>query len=252
MEICALCLTQSILKKSHAIPDAVFKKISKKNNGKFIIFDDSELNPVGTSQNSWWQYLLCEPCEQKLSKIEKYGLELLRGNNYLTLHAHGSTISNADIKTLKLFFISIFWRAAISKHPSYSKVEIPEPIQSQIRSLICCESSIPLKLVTAKISKLIDSTVGGFTEENLKELIISPFFRKIKSGYSFCFLVEGFFVEIFTPGLRNRLRKQYGILNENCRIILIPNIEFLEIPEMLQLSLAAIKKHINGLTKLKN
>lgn len=252
MEPCALCLVPSILRKSHAIPNSVFKTIFRENDGKAIIFDDSESNSIGTSQDSWWQYLLCDFCEQKLSTIEKYSLELLRGNSYLTRHESGATISNADLKSLNLFFISIYWRAAASKHPSYSKVYSPEPLQSQIRNLIYCKSSIPLALVTAKVSKLIDSTVGGFTEENLKEIIISPFFRRIKNGFSFCFLIEGFFVEIFTPGLKSKFRSKYGILNENSRIMMIPNIEVLEIPEVLQLCVAGLRKHTKGLTKIKS
>jgi hypothetical protein len=69
-----------------------------------------------------------------------------------------------------------------------------------------------------KISRLIDLTkTGGFSLDNLKALIVSPFCRvhedKRVRHISVCFAFEGFFIEIFMPGLKLKRRNELGVIH---------------------------------------
>ncbi|MCX2780611.1 hypothetical protein OQJ46_11895 [Microbulbifer thermotolerans] len=110
---------------------------------------------------------------------------------------------------------------------------------------------MPLNLATVKISRLIDTTSGGFSLEDLKSVIITPFFRKLDGGFSFCFLLEGFFIEIFTPGLGYRQCGQKGILNPKKSVLLVPYLSIFDVFELVQLMISGYGKHAEGNSNIK-
>lgn len=248
MDTCALCLRKETLQKSHVIPNAVFKRIFRNNNGQGIRFNDDKDSPIDLSSDSWWEYLLCGVCEPKLNDFyERYSLALFRGSKgNVSRHEHGVTFSGTDLTKLKMFLISIFWRAAVTNHPAYAKVYIPEPWREQIREAIHFNRQISQNLATVKINRLIDSSVDGFTLENLKNLIVTPFLRRRSSGFSLCFLIEGFFIEIFTPGLRYKKRSEKGVLNPENSVFMVPYLKIFEIPELVELMVSGYGKHAEG------
>lgn len=211
MSICRLCSEEKELSNSHAIPDTVFKKILRADSGKSIVVSSDDSEPVHYSSDSWGTLQLCYTCEALLNnKYEGYSIKVLRGSlGRFIKHDTGVTFTKVDTSKLINFFIAVFWRAADSKHDAYSKVYIPKPWSKQIGKMLLDVTTIPLKLATVKVSKLIDySKVGGFTPAHLRSIVISPFFRRHSYGYlSFCFVFEGFFIEIFVPGLKISARK---------------------------------------------
>lgn len=158
------------------------------------------------------------------------------------------TLSNFESIRLSGFFISILWRSANSEHPSYEKVYIPNPWNDQIREHLFNNEPIPLKLVTVKISRLIDRTLkGGFTLSNLKSIVMSPFFRRYKQdAYSFCFVFEGFFIEIFMPGLSFIKRRQAGVISKNMQTLMVPYLNIFDVPEITDCLVKGYKKYVDG------
>lgn len=121
---CALCLKHSNLQRSHAIPDSIFRKITKSNNGQAIIIKDDEDTPLHLSSDSWWSYQLCIACEQHINaSYEQYSISVLRAHKGVFKKCSaGVTFTEIDTKKLQLFFLSILWRAASSDSYAYSKV----------------------------------------------------------------------------------------------------------------------------------
>ena len=250
---CALCLAVTDLRRSLAIQDAVFKRIAKENNGQSIRFDDSDTSLVEYSSDSWWEYQLCGGCEQHLNlSYEQYSLSAIRaGKGKIFKHQFGVTFSEIDTLKLQLFFLSIFWRAANSRNEAYQKVYIPEPWDNELRIHLLNKSRVPLRFMTVTISRLIDrSAKDGFSLEVLKSLIISPFFRKLPNRkFSFCFLFEGFFIEIFMPGHTLKQRAVKGIINPLSKAIVAPYLDIFDTPEILGLFVAGYKKNLEGKVK---
>jgi hypothetical protein len=147
---CALCAETKSLRKSHIIPNAVFRRIKQgQNAGQLIQLDDSEHTLVQYSQNSWWEHLLCAHCEGIIGEYEKYGLDLLRRSHGSRIqnHSDGVTFWAHDYARFKLFLTSILWRAAVSNQSYFSKVLIPERFKEEARtSLLTSKLLRPLRL----------------------------------------------------------------------------------------------------------
>ena len=82
MAKCQLCLQENKLQNSHIIPNAIFKKLFRSNNGKAISLSSNAEQWIEHGSDSWHEELLCRDCEQLLStNYEKYSIELLRGQH---------------------------------------------------------------------------------------------------------------------------------------------------------------------------
>ena len=105
--------------------------------------------------------------------------------------------------------------------------------------------------MTVKIFRLIDrSAEDGFSLSNLKDFIASPFFRKLPNRkFSFCFLFEGFFIEIFMPGYTLKQRTAKGLINPLSKTIAVPYLNIFDIPEVLNIFVAGYKKNLDGKVK---
>lgn len=250
MPICRLCQKEGNLKKSHAIPNTVFKKILRAGSGKGVYLPGGCSKPVHLSSDSWDIPQLCGNCEALLNQCyEDYSMKVLRGIlGCFNKHAAGVTFSDIKISKLINFYMAVFWRAANSSHSAYSKVIIPEPWNRQIGELLLSNTTVPLKLATVKLSRLIDYTkTDGFTQITLRSMIMSPFLRKVGSRrYSFCFVFEGFFVEIFMPGLKISDRKKPGVLNNSLEVIMIPFLNIFDVPEIKEAFILGYKKSLDG------
>ncbi|SUI59787.1 hypothetical protein [Shewanella morhuae] len=256
MQVCSMCKQEAELQSSHAIPDAFFRKILKKQSGKYIVVPGGGNSPIHYSSDSWDTHQLCSPCEIHLNKnYETYAIKLLRGSACKVVkHIHGVTFSGVESHILVGFFISIFWRAANSEHPNYSKVIIPEPWNTEFRELLLAKNNIPLRLATIRLSRLIDRTKNdGFTLDSLKNIVMTPFFRKgVSHKYSFCFVFEGFFIEIFIPGLSLAKRKLPGVLNNKIKIIFVPFLDIFDVPEIVEVLVEGYSKFVDGDVTFKN
>lgn len=250
MPICKLCFNERELKKSHAIPDSVFRKVFRGNSGKSIVIPGGGDEPVNYSSDSWWMFQLCGYCEALLnSSYEDYSIKVLRGSRgKCKRHENGITFSHILTSKLINFFIAVFWRAANSEHDSYAKVYVPDLWNKQIGNMLLNLKTIPQKLATVRLSRLIDYTQPcGFSAESLRMIIMSPFFRRHSYGhFSFCFVFEGFFIEIFTPGLKISERKRAGILRKTSNMVMVPFIDIFDIPELEECLVAGYEKNLNG------
>lgn len=235
---CALCLEFKPLQKSHIIPNSFFRKVKKK--GKAILVSADK--PVSNTQDSWYEPQLCKDCENLLSKsYEVYALPVLREKNVKTI-INDKSISfvDIDVQKIQLFFLSIFWRAANSENSEYECVFLPEPWNNELRQYILNNKAVPLNLVTVKISYLThQGQRNSDNEKALKGMIAMPFYRlHLYNRFSFCFLMEGFFIEFFTPSF---CFKREGVINPKKNIITMPFINDFDIPEFMECLRSAIR-----------
>ncbi len=252
---CRLCLHKKELQDSHVLPNALFKRLFRKNEGKAIHFNDDSDTLVRYSSESWSEYLFCKECEELLNEqYEQKSIALLRNSLRsvkITKHKTGISFENLDQNTLQLFMVSILWRAAISNHHAFDKVYLPGTLQEEIRASLLSNTKVRSSLIGIKVSRLYDRT-NGFTLLSLKDLIISPFFRDHGNRFSFCFLFDGFFIEMFVPGLRINKRHMIGVINPNSSVLYTPYLHIFDIPELLQIMVSGYGKHVEGKSKIRS
>lgn len=249
MLICKLCDKENDLMRSHAIPNAIFRKLSHELSGKSIAFRLNDDSPVGFSSESWAEYQLCSDCEGLInSNYEKYAISLIRGGeNNVYKSDCGVSFKNTKNDKFILFLVSILWRAAESSNPAYSSIVLPDGIKNDIKNYIINSINLPRNLLSIEISRLKDFTVeNGFSDKDLKGIIVSPFCRVRRNQASFCFLLEGFFVEIFFPAHQFKCRKKANVINFDGNFINAPYVDVFSIPELLDIMKCGYEKYYQG------
>jgi hypothetical protein len=134
--ICRLCGLDKKLIEAHVIPRSFFR------------IDPAEKRPSRLATNVHGRYaqklpkgvydsnILCEECEHRFSGWDDYADELfLRSwDSFAPIIVRGTVAGyrrrDYDYPKLKLFFLSVLWRASVSAHPFFSAVDlgIREPI----------------------------------------------------------------------------------------------------------------------------
>lgn len=249
--ICKLCTQYKLLCDSHAIPNSLFNYILRKSDGKAIILINDAKTPNRYSSDTWEVKLLCEDCEQLLNiSYDAYGIAVFRGHQgHPERGPSGITFRNIDRKKLRMFFLSVLWRISVSTHSSYSSIDLPVHWEEELRESLLYKKAVPSNKYTVAISRMTDSTVcNGFSNEDLRGLVASPFARDFGSFISVCYLFLGFFVETFLPKVPPKYSKRVGILHGKSLIFLAPYIELLDIPELVGVLGRALEKHDQGLS----
>lgn len=139
---CKLCMHERKLIRAHVIPRSFFK------------LDPEERMPAQLLTNVAGRYaqqvrigvydsdILCEECEHRFSPWDDYGTELLlqKWDTFETVKesdgtVHASILPSFDYPRLKLFFLSVLWRASVSNHSMYQAVDLG-PREPELRRRI--------------------------------------------------------------------------------------------------------------------
>jgi hypothetical protein len=131
---CKFCLKDvSKLVNSHIIPRSFFKKLTKGSEKYSLLLKvgekktNREFKQAGISDST----ILCEKCEQLFAPFDKHGFEAitdaLEAKKIYQDHLGKSCAyiaERADYQLLKLFALSILWRASVSSHFFFEKINL--------------------------------------------------------------------------------------------------------------------------------
>ncbi len=170
---CKLCGAVGVLKQSHIIPDFYIRGLEHQlvtgNHGtaqphSILLTNRSELEG-GVRQRGFWEkilgmkeYLLCESCEQRFQTNETYVRELFYGTTPppLLKSSIGTVVADftgqsgfdgllharkasVDYRKLKLFQLSLLWRAGVAKGPFFEIVRLGEFHEAKLKNLLTTE-----------------------------------------------------------------------------------------------------------------
>lgn len=151
MAICNLCNEEkeTLQRKSHIIPSFFFRYLRNKEGElkKFRAKDVREGEPEnGVSSKEEFEHgILCEECEKEVlnGKYEDYVAKVLSGDGLSRSKLPRGTefdtfveFENVDLARVKLFFLSILWRASISDRQVYSEIQLDSSQQEKLRRMI--------------------------------------------------------------------------------------------------------------------
>ena len=133
---CHLCLQEKQLVNSHIIPEALYRTVYDDKH-KLYLLSTSDKEKTQCKQIGFREKLLCCDCDNSLSPFEKYTKELF----YKLLisdkwRRNTITFQGIDYKKLKLFQLSILWRASISQQDFFSEVRLTVEHQEKLRQMI--------------------------------------------------------------------------------------------------------------------
>lgn len=137
---CSLCKEEAPLNKSHIIPEFIYTSMYDEKH-RFHLLSTSISIKNKMAQKGVRENLLCDNCEQKLSKYERYASLILNGGIPIIFSLNGNRIDaeGLDYRKFKLFALSILWRASVSKLDIFSQVLLG-PHEELLRKLILNEN----------------------------------------------------------------------------------------------------------------
>ena len=245
---CRLCLQQGTLCVSHVIPNAYFKAMKRQANGKLVAFSDDPDRPTEMSQESWSEELLCSACEGWIGKWETLMIEKLRKAGKLFATDPDREVSLAiDHNVLRLFLLSIVWRASVSSLIQYRPASLDPTLRECIRiSLLQARAPKPDVLPTV-IRKLVDPR-GKYSVEAFETLALSPrtYNRHLEA---IRFVVGGYVVDFVTSKVTNKVRDLVGFVHDKPTLRLKAK-SFLTVPEIMAAARTVLQKEASGQSKI--
>ncbi len=169
---CKLCDQEKKLCNSHIFPEFLYKPTYDESHS-FISVSANPRLPTRPIQKGFREYLLCRDCEEQFNKYETYTADLLREIWEKKSSNRRTTIKDFDYDKLKLFGLSIIWRAHKSNLPTYKDTTLG-PHGPKIKKMLQNENPGPPEKYCFTLLKLEG------TEFN-QRLITPPFRTRFPS-----------------------------------------------------------------------
>jgi hypothetical protein len=127
---CKYCGQEKKLIDAHIIPEAFFRPLLNEKDPPQLMTNIGGIFPKRVRKGIYDKTILCRECEDNFAPWDDYAQSLLlqRLKDTRALW-HGGEIAglafpNYDYTKLKLFFISVLWRASVSTQRFYEKIQL--------------------------------------------------------------------------------------------------------------------------------
>jgi hypothetical protein len=138
--ICRFCGHDKKLVKAHIIPEGFFRSLRQGKDMPRLLSSSRHAHPKKIPIGVYDTEILCETCERLFQHWDQYGQEFFarkhRDWKPLSIHGHRIyEIHDYDYASLKLFFVSILWRASVSGQDFFKRVNLG-PLEDTAKRLI--------------------------------------------------------------------------------------------------------------------
>lgn len=138
---CKFCLEDKKCVEAHIIPNSLYEPLLNDKRGMLIISNKPENYPKKQYTGIYDTNIVCEECERLFSKPDDYAKSFFSADipedSFIIDNSEklAYIIKNYDYHHLKLFFISLLWRASTSTQSFFSKVNVG-PFENHIKEMI--------------------------------------------------------------------------------------------------------------------
>lgn len=139
--LCRLCGQEKKLIKAHIIPEAFFRPLRDGNLAPMMHSNSPGNYPKRMPVGPYDPSILCGDCDHKMAPWDDYAQELLlhgfSGAEGVSLGQQKVAwkIETFDYRKLKLFFLSLLWRASVSQQSWYKRISVG-PFEGRLRTMI--------------------------------------------------------------------------------------------------------------------
>src|SRR4030042_2626638 len=184
---CKFCLQEKKCVEAHIIPGSFFR-IIKQDKEPIYILSPKEFQSI-THNGIYDKTIVCEDCEKLFSPWDDYAHSLLIANfpkdkSFMDgekILAH--IIERFDYHKLKLFFISVLWRASASNHKYFSHINTG-PFEDKLKKMILHNDSGDKNTFSIIFTK--------FDNESLGTAMLNPQKEKLEEINYYAFYLGGF------------------------------------------------------------
>ena len=184
MSVCKLCHQDRPLVRSHIIPDAFNRALKGGTDAPPVMLSTHPRHhPRRRPGGHYDEDLVCNSCERRFWPWDTYGadffLNRLRTEGQPWIAANGEVLAyqfeNVDYTQLKLFAISLLWRASVTRNEFFRRVKIG-PYEAAARQMILDETAG----TADEFATMIVRWVAQPPHEQLAELQMSPYKAKLE------------------------------------------------------------------------
>jgi hypothetical protein len=139
--VCKGCGEDKKLIRAHVIPESFFVGLRDGEKPTKIISSTPGVYPKKSFIGVYDKNILCQECEDQFQDLYDYGCKALiqDESNLEKIHHNGNLvgyrINNINFEKLKLFFISILWRASITTNFFFKDVDLGA-LENQAKQII--------------------------------------------------------------------------------------------------------------------
>jgi hypothetical protein len=187
---------------------------SGKNFRYQILGGDS--NRVTINQGGIKERLLCGDCEQLFSIYENYINKMLYGGSELTFQRLSNRrwlITGLEYNKLKLFQLSILWRASVSSQKFFESVKLGEKHESHIKKMLLAQYPGPPEEYACILVAII------FEGKTIEDLMLNPTSIKEDGHRIYRFVFGGFAWAYFVSSHPIPGKVRDVAINENGELI---------------------------------
>jgi hypothetical protein len=127
---CRLCGSDVPLIKAHIIPKPFFLKYGTDGGVPRFLSNTPGVYPKRVPVGLYDRAILCRVCDARIGDWDHYGIDLFLRHldSFEPVKRDAETIafsqSTFDYKLLRLFLLSVLWRAHLSTHPAFQRVRL--------------------------------------------------------------------------------------------------------------------------------
>ncbi|MFI3242267.1 MAG: hypothetical protein R3Y43_06845 [Alphaproteobacteria bacterium] len=200
--ICAYCGEEKELCKAHIIPRSFYKL---NDNDKYIgISNNGKVNTVNFQNGMKDNNILCSVCDnERIGVFDNYAFEILN-NKIPQSRINNSSIFRLTSKEcnfvkLRKFFISLIWRASISKHKDFENINLGDKYENIALKMLKGELEIDNNLFCPLIVRKAEDNPLN----NLVAITKGRFFNQIRHDFTF----PNYYISIVTNAKNLRTNK---------------------------------------------
>jgi hypothetical protein len=209
---CALCREPAVLRRSHIVPELLHRPIYDDKHQLEVV--RCEAVRATTLRKGLRERLLCDACEHRIKKFEDYFAASWYSNPACSRAMSADLTISAQFEygLLKLFVLSILWRASASRLPDFSEVNLG-PHQERMRRQLLDEGPGPADEYPIYAGLIYDLA----TQRRWDNVLLPPVRIKVESRWAYRMVFGGASWTVVVSG-RGPLTSDSMALKEDGRI----------------------------------
>lgn len=142
MSVCKLCGEEKPLVKAHIIPKSMYPLDDKRREPLLRVPSAPDAPPERSWIGEYDAALVCAQCESTFHPWDDYAIGVFRTepqeDDYVKVDGEPGayTLKAYDYAKLKLFFVSLLWRASESSRPFFEHVNVGREHATRLREMI--------------------------------------------------------------------------------------------------------------------
>lgn len=150
MPLCRLCGNAGKFVKAHIIPEAFFRVLREDGSTPLLVTGTRNQLPKRSPIGVYDKSILCTECEPKFDRFDNYGVDtlLVRLDEIFQPISHQGDIiayqaEGIDQKLLLQFLLATMWRASVSTHSFYRRVNLGPFEALARRAILAPDGPVP-------------------------------------------------------------------------------------------------------------